>query len=227
MTGIMGALDREVAALTELLENKTVADYGRLKVYSGKIFGKNTAVCVCGVGKVAAAYAATVLITAYGADTVINTGVAGGTVPRGTPVIADKLVQHDVRAYADGLPAGQIEGFDSPYLPADVKLCKELCAAAVACGLEPAVGTIASGDQFICGKEDVGRIKRTFGALAIDMESASAAQVCALAGVRFAALRTVTDNADDNAIEDYYELLNFAAAQSVSILTEYLKGSRE
>ena len=160
-------------------------------------------------------------------DTVINTGVAGGTVPRGTPVIADKLVQHDVRAYADGLPAGQIEGFDSPYLPADVKLCKELCAAAVACGLEPAVGTIASGDQFICGKEDVGRIKRTFGALAIDMESASAAQVCALAGVRFAALRTVTDNADDDAIEDYYELLNFAAAQSVSILTEYLKGSRE
>ena len=59
------------------------------------------------------------------------------------------------------------------------------------------------------------------------MESASAAQVCALAGVRFAALRTVTDNADDDAIEDYYELLNFAAAQSVSILTEYLKGSRE
>lgn len=222
MTGIIGALDREVDALLAAMTDKTEHMYGRLVVYVGRIEGQETAVCRSGVGKVSAAYAASVLTTVLHVDEIINTGVAGGTVPRGSMVLADKLVQHDVRSYADDLPAGQVEGFDL-YFQADAALVRALAAAAGDIGLRPVIGTIASGDQFICDGKTVAWLKETFDAKAVDMESAAIAQVCAMAGARFAAVRTVTDNADEQAVGDFYELVAASADRSAAVLTTYLR----
>ena len=62
-----------------------------------------------------------------------------------------------------------------------------------------------------------------FDAKAIDMESAAIAQVCAIAGIRFCALRTVTDNADESAPGDFYELVHVASVKSSKILLAYLR----
>lgn len=223
MTGILAALDEEVDALIADLTDVRTETFGRLAVYSGRLYGYESAVCRSGVGKVAAAYAATVLAVKYGVGAIINTGVAGGTVPRGSMVISDRLVQHDVRSDADGLPAGQIDGYDSPFIPADETLVTELCAAAARCGIEPVRGVIASGDQFICDGAAVARLKEMFGISAVDMESAAVAQICALSGVRFAAVRTITDNANESAAGDFYELLHLAASRSAAVLKAYFR----
>lgn len=219
MTGIIGALDKEVDTLIAEMTGREQHDFGKLTVYVGRIAGCQTAVCRSGVGKVAAAMAATVLTAVFHVTELINTGVAGGTVPRGSMVLSDQLVQHDVRAYA--VPDGQLEGFDSPYLPADSDLLKRLSQAAEAAGIQPIVGTIVSGDQFICDSAVVKRLKSEFNAKAVDMESAAIAQVCALTGVPFVAVRTITDNADEDAAENFFELVETAAARSISVLNKY------
>lgn len=221
MTGIIGALDKEVDTLIAEMTGREQHDFGKLTVYVGRIAGCRVAVCRSGVGKVAAAMAATVLTAVFHVTELINTGVAGGTVPRGSMVLSDQLVQHDVRAYADNLPDGQLEGFDSPYLPADSDLLARLSQAAEAAGIQPIVGTIVSGDQFICDSAVVKRLKSEFNAKAVDMESAAIAQVCALTDIPFVAVRTITDNADEAAAENFYELVEAAAARSISVLHKY------
>lgn len=221
MTGIIGALDREVDALIAEMKGREQHTFGKLIIYVGSIADHDIAVCRSGVGKVAAAMAATVLTTIFRVTELINTGVAGGTVPRGSMVLSDKLVQHDVRAYADDLPDGQIEGFDSPYLSADRDLLARLLRAAETAGVQPIVGTVVSGDQFICDSSVVKRLKSAFDAKAIDMESAAIAQVCTLTGVPFVAVRTITDNADETAVGNFYELVESAAARSISVLHKY------
>ena len=48
------------------------------KIHVGKAYGKDVAVCVCGVGKVNAALGAQILISKFDAEKLLNFGVAGG-----------------------------------------------------------------------------------------------------------------------------------------------------
>lgn len=221
MIGMIGALTDEVAALTEQMRVSDTQSIGGLTFYRGQLHGQEVVVVKSGVGKVNAAFAAATMCALYKPDGIINTGVAGGTVPRGQTVVSTRLVQHDFRG-ADGCPDGQIDGFDSPYFDADPNMVEALTAAAVACGVSAHKGTIVSGDRFVCDSTEVKRLAATFDAKAIDMESAAIAHVCKLTGVRFCALRTVTDNADESAVGDFYELLKSAAASSCKILLRYL-----
>lgn len=223
MTGIIGALEKEIESLVQRCERVTDETVGGITFFEGTLEGERVAICHCGVGKVAAAYAATLMFTRFSPELIINTGVAGGTVARGETVISERLVQHDVLSAADGLPRGQVDGFDSPYFYTDPDIVASLKRAADTLGVKSHVGTVVSGDQFICDSAAVRALKAQFGAMAVDMESAAIAQVCAMAGVRFCALRTVTDNADESAVADFYELVEKAAETSCAVLTEYLK----
>jgi hypothetical protein len=61
-------------------------------------------------------------------------------------------------------------------------------------------GGIATGDQFVCDAGTRAAIKRRIpGALAVEMEGAAVAQVCADEGVPLAAVRVISDSADAHA----------------------------
>lgn len=65
-------------------------------------------------------------------------------------------------------------------------------------------GLIASGDRFVCTAAECARLRRELpDALAVEMEGAAAAQVCADFGLPFAVLRVVSDRADDAAHVDF------------------------
>ena len=223
MIGIIGALTEEVKLLVEQTQVAETVSLCGLTFYAGTLEGQNVVIVKCGVGKVHAAMAATTLAVRFSCDTIVNTGVAGGTVGRGETVVSERLVQHDVHCDADGLPQGQLDGFASPFIAADGETVARLRAAAAESGINVHVGTIVSGDQFICKAADVRQLADGFDAKAIDMESAAIAQVCAIAGIRFCALRTVTDNADESAPSDFYELLHVASVKSSKILLAYLR----
>lgn len=78
MIGAVIAMESEANILLgEMKINRSLTVSGK-KVYVGMAYGKETAVCVCGVGKVNAALGAQLLVSKFDAEILLNFGVAGG-----------------------------------------------------------------------------------------------------------------------------------------------------
>jgi adenosylhomocysteine nucleosidase len=74
-------------------------------------------------------------------------------------------------------------------------------------------GLIASGDQFISARSHIEQLNRSLpGLLAVEMEGAAVAQVCFELGVPFAVVRTISDNANEDAATDFMRFVKSVAA---------------
>ncbi|MDR0426210.1 MAG: 5'-methylthioadenosine/adenosylhomocysteine nucleosidase [Clostridiales bacterium] len=222
--GIIGALALETEGLKARLSALSAYTIGRLTFFTGRLASRDVVLCCCGVGKVYAAMAASVMIERFRPDALINLGVAGGIAPlkQKDIVVAASAVQHDYSAVADGLLPGQIQGYGSPFIPCDPTLCEGLYAAARALGFSCFKGTVASGDRFIDDSQTARYLKEQFGASAVDMESAAVAQVCFELNVPFTALRSVSDNADEKAVGSFYEFVLEASKRSIAAVEYFL-----
>ena len=191
MLGIIGAMDEEVLEIKNALKDVTVETAAGMDFYRGKINEKEVVVVRSGIGKVNAAIGALSLVDTFHPSMVINTGVAGGTGAGNPPaevldlVLATEIAYHDVWC-GPGTERGQAAGYPARFecpLPADIR------AALGAKG-----GLLASGDIFVDDPADLKRILSLYpDAVAVDMESAAIAQVCALKDVPFVCLRVVSD----------------------------------
>lgn len=226
-TLILGALDEEVSAIRAAMQSARQEKAGAFDVTCGRVGERNIIVCRCGIGKVHAAAATAAILTAFaGADGVINTGVAGGLDPalaRGDVVLGTKTVQHDFDSTADGLQRGQVAGFEEVYFPADEKLLSGLERALQNEKIAYRKGCIASGDIFVADVGKAEEIRALFGASVCEMESAAIAQVCALFGVPFVALRAVSDDGREGAVESFYAFLHRAADTNARAVLRYLQ----
>ena len=104
----------------------------------------------------------------------------------------------------------------------------ERLAAAVRAALPDARlhrGLIASGDRFVSSARESQALQQTLpDALAVEMEGAAVAQVCHDYGVPFAAVRTISDRADDAAPGDYLAFVEKVASRySAAILDAFLR----
>ena len=228
MIGIIGAMAVEVEGLIAAMENKSPETVSRMTFWRGTLAGVECVVAQCGAGKVNSAVCAQTMILRYGASPLINTGVAGGVGSRavriGDLVVAEGVTQHDY----DTTPIDGDKGRDLPILgrsvlETDARVSGLLadCAREVYNG-NVHRGLIATGDQFIGGKERLHAIAERTGAIACEMEGGSIGQACALADVPFAVLRAISDNADDNAVDDFPKFAKESAEKSVALLLEAL-----
>ena len=78
MIGAVIAMQSEADILLEQMNISRTLTVSRKTVHVGMAFGKEVAVCVCGVGKVNAALGTQVLVSKFGVDKIFNFGVAGG-----------------------------------------------------------------------------------------------------------------------------------------------------
>jgi adenosylhomocysteine nucleosidase len=227
MVGIIGAMEIEVSGYLKLMTKKTVADFRGGQIYTGKINGKDAAVIKCGIGKVNAAVAASALILRVnGLRFIINSGVAGGLkngIKHGDFVVASAAVQHDYDQTFDGLKPGQIPGFNSGEFTCDKGLADKFCGVLSGLGYDYSRGVIASGDQFISGKQRRDTIRAVFDASACDMETAAIAQVCQMFSVPFLGVRAISDCADDSAVSDFYSFCVSSSEKSITAVCEFLK----
>lgn len=228
MIGIIGAMAVEVEGLIAAMENKSPETVSRMTFWRGTLAGVECVVAQCGAGKVNSAVCAQTMILRYGASPIINTGVAGGVGSRavriGDLVVAEGVTQHDY----DTTPIDGDKGRDLPILgrsvlETDARVSGLLadCAREVYNG-NVHRGLIATGDQFIGGKERLHAIAERTGAIACEMEGGSIGQACALADVPFAVLRAISDNADDNAVDDFPKFAKESAEKSVALLLKAL-----
>ena len=162
--------------------------------------------CAGGVSKVNAAMSAEILCLRYGVDLILNAGVAGCAtdLPTGSLVVASEFVQHDVDTTAVGDPIGLVSTVNQVVFPTweperCVELLRSLGAAAV-------TGRVATGDWFAVRGARAEWVRDTFSPLLVEMEGGAIAQVCLRNGVRFAALKSVSDHLfSENQAEEYFD----------------------
>jgi adenosylhomocysteine nucleosidase len=90
-------------------------------------------------------------------------------------------------------------------------------------------GLIISGDRFVSTTAECHKLQQDLPqALAVEMESAAFAQVCHDYDVPFAAVRTISDRADDDATVDFNCFLSQVASHySAAIVDKWLKNKEK
>lgn len=205
--GIIGAMDVEVATLKAKMKDPVVTTRAAMAYYEGILEGTPAVVVQCGVGKVNAAMCAQILVSVYGVTHIVNTGIAGSLCAEldiGDLVISKDAIHHDFDLRFWGRPVGQVPGFNVTAFPADEKMMAFAQDAAES--VNPGhtkIGRVASGDQFVCSKEQKEKIIADTGAVCAEMEGASIAHVAYRNGIPFVIIRAISDKADDSAQMDY------------------------
>lgn len=228
MIGIIGALNDEMAAVISHMDNHAFERISSIDFHTGTLSGKEVCAAVCGMGKVNAAVCAQIMITRFGIDCLINTGIGGAldtSLRQLDMVVASDFVQHDIDVSAiDDVPPGYITELKTVRMPADGRLHDILLKACrIVCHDRTRSGVFATGDQFIAGRDIAAGLRKRFGADVCDMESGSMAQVCALAGIPFAAVRCISDSADEPGENTYFEFKEICCKRGTSIILEAVR----
>ena len=224
-TAILSALPEEQSGLLAHLEQARRGVHAGRVFWQGSLHGHSVVLALSGIGKVAAATTATVLIERFRVARIVFTGVAGGVgdgVDVGDIVVAQDYLQHDMDV-SPLFERWRVPGYSGVRLPCDARLSAILSEAVDAClasaggyfdhefmSASPRLhrGLVASGDRFItCAQvaRDLRDPLRAAGhdVLAVEMEGAAVAQVCLDYALPFAAVRTISDRADDSAHVDF------------------------
>ena len=166
----------------------------------------NILACAGGVSKVNAAMAAEIFCLKYGVDLILNAGVAGCAtdLPIGSLVVAEEFLQHDVDTTAVGDPIGLVSTVNQVLFPTwEPKRCVELLGEE---GFAAVTGRVATGDWFAVKGQRAAWIRDTFSPLLVEMEGGAIAQVCLRNGVKFVAVKSVSDHFfSENQAEEYFD----------------------
>ena len=236
-TAILSALAEEQQGLIDFLHQPRRVERAGRTFWQGELHGQPVVLALSRIGKVAAATTATTLIEAFGTQRLVFTGVAGGVAPGvqvGDVVIANEFVQHDMDA-SPLFPRYEIPLYGRERFACDAALAQALLAATRVAlqqlGLPATVhqGLIASGDRFVSAAEEARALHTALSAaghapLAVEMEGAAVAQVCHDYGIPFAAMRTISDRADDTAHVDFPKFVNEVASRyALAILDAFMR----
>lgn len=242
---IMGAMQEELAGLKQALQGLHTVKLGSRQVTTGTWHGHPVVLALSHIGKVAAATTATALIERFDVTEVIFTGVAGGLAPGvnvGDMVVATEFLQHDMDA-SPLFPPMEVPLYGRAHFPTDVRLTQSLTKAAQDILKNPGqwldldvlhelhvqspkvhAGLVVSGDRFVSTSGECKALQQRLPkALAVEMEGAAVAQVCFDYGVPFAAVRTVSDRADDSATHDFARFIHEVAGRySLALIGTWL-----
>ena len=238
-------MHEELAAVLARMPDEQKTTVAGREFWVGHWHGHDVVAVLSRIGKVAAATTATTLIERFGVTRLVFTGVAGGLAPHvqvGDVVVAREFIQHDMDA-SPLFPRHQVPLTGMTRFPADAALSDALAAAAplalqdMLASLPQAdllnldlakaqihQGLIASGDRFVSQTLESQALQRDLpDALAVEMECAAMAQVCHDYGVPLAAVRTISDRADDAAHVDFPRFIQTIASRySVAVLDRLL-----
>lgn len=223
--GIIGAMDEEVSILKESMNIEEVVKKASMEFYRGKLADKEVVIVRSGIGKVNAAVCTQILISEFGVNCIINTGVAGSLrneINIGDIVLSKDALQHDMDATGFGYEPGVIPRMDTSIFMADEKLLNltKQVNEEVNTDIGTHIGRVVSGDQFISDKEKKQFLVNQFDGFCTEMEGAAIAQTAYLNNVPYLVIRAISDKADNSAEMDYSEFEKKAIEHTVKLLTE-------
>ncbi|MDN4501756.1 5'-methylthioadenosine/adenosylhomocysteine nucleosidase [Alteromonadaceae bacterium BrNp21-10] len=220
--GILGAMDQEVAFIKDSLNDIVEHHYAHLTFYTGSLHGVEVVLVKCGIGKVAAAVATTVLIDRFAPDYVVNTGSAGGfdtELNIGDLVIATEVQHHDVDVTHFGYARGQVYGMPAIY-PCEEKLIQAAEGAARdSIHVNSKRGLICTGDSFIGCDEAAAKLRELYPLMcAVEMEGAAIGQTCYLLETPFVVIRSLSDIAGKSSSMSFSQYLEVAGKNSAQLV---------
>ncbi|WP_394245608.1 5'-methylthioadenosine/adenosylhomocysteine nucleosidase [Vibrio astriarenae] len=222
---LIGAMEQEVSILRSQLTDLKQVAFAGFAFYEGKLNGTDVVLLQSGIGKVAAAAGTALLIEGFKPDVVINTGSAGGfnsSLSMGDVVVSTEVCYHDVDVTAFGYEIGQMAR-----QPRVFSACPELVEVAIKAqnsDTNTLCGLIASGDSFVCRKDQIAFINHHFPDLiAAEMEAAAIAQICHQFGVPFVVVRAISDVVDKESPEDFNTFLDTASQSSSAMVVSMVR----
>jgi len=241
VTAILGAFEVEVAMLEDQLADKRQWRIEGMKFSAGKFKGRQAVIAWTGVGKVNAAMTTTLLIEHFRPREVIFTGIAGAVnaeLEPGDIVIAQKTAHHDSGVLRDdGLQyrgaRNPMDGWRNPvFFEADQRLLAAARQASKKVKFEtintttgeraPHVleGVVVTGDVFVASPKKCLQLRQELNADAVEMEGAAVAQICYQQVTPCIVIRSISDSADEGAIQDTQMFYIMAARNSSSLVGE-------
>lgn len=236
-TAILSALAQEQLGLIEQLSEAHKTSHAGRDFWLGHLHGQPVVLALSRIGKVAAATTATALIERFGVQRIVFTGVAGGLKPGvnvGDVVVSSDFVQHDMDA-SPLFPRYEVPLYGLSRFAADAALAGLLFRSSVLAveggfaGARIHQGLIGSGDRFVSGAAESELLRESLLAaghevLAVEMEGAAVAQVCHDYSLPFAAVRTISDRADDSAHVDFPVFVEQVASRYArEIISNFLR----
>lgn len=235
LAALLDALSAQATPITHAFEPVQRLQMGGREFCLGRLSGREVVLVLSKVGKVAAATTAALLAERLGVTAMLFTGVAGGLgadVRVGDVVVAREFLQHDMDA-SPLFPRHEIPLYGRSRFEADPRLCAALIQASKdtlanlsgTIGVDavtefalhrPSVhqGLVISGDRFVSTSHESRALSHELpDAQAVEMEGAAIAQVCHDFGLPFAAVRTISDRADDAAHADFTRFIKAVASR--------------
>jgi len=249
VTGILGAFADETELLLAQVQQKKEVVIRQIRFTQGILKGRPVVIAQSGIGKVNAAITTTLMLEHFQPSEILFTGIAGAVDPDLSPgdlVIGTKVAYHD---YGSLLPDSmQRRATRNPatmqenplYFPCDARLLQVAGIAAKKITLEKmsshgnsiapkiVTGVIVTGDVFVSSQAATQKLHRQMNAAATEMEGAAVGQVCWQQHVPFIIIRSMSDNAGNNAYADVKTFYRVAARNSASLvisITEMLSVS--
>ena len=225
MIAVLCAIRQEISPLVACINVHEKFDIDEVLFFRGDLNGLPLVLVQGGVGRKNAVKAANCLIESIKVDLLISAGVAGGIrhgLNVGDLVVAES-VGHSNQCDFDG---GELQ------LESDYVCNKEVfqLAMQVSKGMKMKFhfGSLLTVDKVISCASTKKRIGEQNPFLAVEMESAAVAEVAYGKGVKFAAIRSISDDIDDDLHLDYDSIMSDEGKVKVtSIALEVLKNPQK
>ncbi len=196
MIGIVIAMESEANILLQDMKVSRELTVSGKRVYVGKAYGKDAALCICGVGKVNAALGAQLLVSKFDVRKLLNFGVAGG-LNSSTALCAvyqiEAAVQFDFDlAQLNGTKTGTLNEYDENFL---------------ACNLLPLPlerRKLGTADRFNDSPADYELLTKELGADVRDMEGGAVVQAAYAAELPVYSIKAISDVAGSGSTTEQY-----------------------
>ena len=196
MIGAVIAMQSEADILLNEMQIQRFLTVSGKNVYVGMAYGKQVALCVCGVGKVNAALGAQLVISKFDARSLINFGVAGG-LNDGTQLCGvyqiGQAVQFDFDlTQLNGTKIGTLDEYQENYLSLQT-LQADL-----------PVKKLGTADRFNDSQDDYKLLTEELGADIRDMECAAIVQAAHAADLPVYSVKAISDVAGSGSTTEQY-----------------------
>ncbi len=199
MLGVVIAMQSEANILLDQMQVFRELTVSGKKIHVGRAFGKDLALCVCGVGKVNAALGAQILISKFDADKLLNFGVSGG-LNDSTDLCEiyqiSEAVQFDFDlVQLNGTKIGTLNEYEENYLALNL------------IDLPYKKRKLGTADRFNDSPEDYTLLTKVLRADIRDMECGAVVQAAFAAALPVYSIKAISDVAGSGSTTDQY-LLN-------------------
>lgn len=214
-------MEEEIRSLKKMIQDVELVSYGKFDFIKGKLNQHEIVLVESGIGKVNATIPVVLLKNNFNVTHIINTGTAGAldsALEVGDIIMAHSLAYHDVDVTAFGYSYGQMAGMPEKYYP-DTFLLRAAQEACRELAIEPYIGLVVSGDQFINDSLLKKQILQHLPlARAVEMESTAIAQAAYQLNIPFVIIRAISDASDGSASESFDQFVVQAGQQSAEMV---------